>query len=135
MEERNRKRMSGRGRLAGSYTVEASLIFSVLLMVLVYVLSTTEYLTDSVRMTAILAERTVDLASGRGEEIPGADSFFRLHGGQIREEAGGRRVTVSCSDVPAGSRFGEEYRASFSAAKRKPVSWMRRMRLLQALAE
>ena len=130
-----RKNKKERFRLPGSYTVEASMIFAVLLLILIFVLATTEYLTDCVRMTAIMAERAVDLASGRGEELPEADSFFRLHRDRIREETGGRRVTISCRDVPAGSRFGEEYSASFSAARRNPVSWMRRMRLLEALAE
>ncbi len=122
---------------AGSVTVEAALIFSILLFVLADVLLMTEYLSDSIRMTAILAEKALDRA-GRDTE-KGDDmmrgGFFRLHASRINVKDTGNQVEASCRDIPENSRYGEMFEAVFAVRRRKPVHWIRAVRLLQSLAE
>ncbi len=124
-------------RHTGSITVEAALIFSILLFVLADILLMTEYLSDSVRMTAVLAEKAL-AGAGRDTEMgDGVESggFFRLHPDKISLHDSGKQVEASCRDIPDNSRYGEIYEASFAVRKRNPVSWIRAVRFLQSMAE
>ena len=130
-------KQKGRWQHAGSVTVEAALIFSILLFVLADILMMTEYLTDSARMTAILAEKALDGAcrdTDKGDNMMRA-GFFRLHAGSIGIKETEKMVEASCRDIPENSRYGETYEASFTVRKRKPVHWIRAVRLLQSLTE
>lgn len=52
----------GKIYMSGSFTVEASLVVSMILLVLFYVLQMTFFLTDTVRLEAVVAEMSLDVA-------------------------------------------------------------------------
>lgn len=126
---------AGRFWLPGSYTVEASLLLSVILIVLIVVLNLSLFLTDSVRMTAVLAESAQCFAQGQEDTPLDSCSFFRLHPEAVRVKKGRNRVTLTVQDQPEPRVLNETYEASFTVQKRHPVSWLWKIRLLQMAAE
>ena len=130
-----RLRHENRNRtLAASYTVEAALLMSVILPVLIIILNTAFFLCDSVRMTALMQEKARLRLEGNGEE-PDAGGFFRLHQNAINIEKSALRVRASAKDIPDRQLFGEYFEGEVVIIRRHPHVWIRIIRGLQAEAD
>lgn len=124
-------------RLRGSYTVEAALLMTMILPILITSLYMSAWLADCVRMSAVLGEGSLQMREEEGEGrnwLKEQGGFFALHPDHIHSEAGGQ-IRTSLREKPSHSRYGAVYDAEFCCAKRDPVSWVRRIRRLQSLRQ
>lgn len=125
-------------KLRGSYTVEAALIMAILIPVLISLLYMGEFLTDGVRMNAVMAEGSLrirtDAGSGR-TWIRDQGGFFFLHAASMAVSDGGKEITVSAREAPAAVGYGASFEAVYSCKVRDPAGWIRKIRGLQNLAE
>lgn len=144
MYEENRRRSEDRWsrntrRAAhrGSFTVEAALLMSVILMALFLCLQMTLFLTDSVRMTAVAAEDlTYDAeeAAEREHWIAGQrGGFFFLDPGTLRHRADSGHVEEVFPEREVSFGYGVRAKAAQrrSRDQRDPVQylwWIHRMR-------
>ncbi|MCD8077692.1 MAG: hypothetical protein LUE63_04845 [Lachnospiraceae bacterium] len=108
----------------GSFTVEASLVVSMILLVLFYVLQMTFFLTDTVRLEAILAEASL----GSAQEVE-EGGFFLLDISGVQAENSAGAVTYEASDtleLMPGLQITAE--AAYTRTERQPVSFLRQVR-------
>lgn len=125
-------------RLTGSYTVEAAMLMTMLLPILITTLYMTAFLTDCVRMSAVMAEGTLQIRQDETEGkawLRDQGGFFSLHTASIKCSRSSSKVTADADETPALARYGGRFEASFSCAVRRPVAWVRRIRCLQSLKE
>ena len=115
---------------AGSFTVEAALVMSVVLMVIFLFLQMTLFLTDTVRMDALLTE---DSSYTQEEEEARenwfrnqAKGFFFLDADEIRRSADEDEVTESYEQANIALGFGrqEEIQKSVTREVRDPVGFL-----------
>ena len=113
--------------------MEASLILSVVLPLLITSLFISEYLCDRVRAEAVLSEAAVRTAAEESADISGKGGFFFLSADamQIRNTAGDATAVLK-QDAAAGLvRTRTDLRVS--CTKRKPVRLLRRILRIRAL--
>ncbi len=115
--------------MSGSFTVEASLVASMILLVLFYVLQMTFFLTDMVRLEAVVAETSLDVAQ---EVEMGGFFLLDVSGAQSESQAGS--ATYEASDtLELMPGFTVSAEAKFTRTERQPVDFLRQVRTWDAL--
>lgn len=118
-------------RIQASYTVEAALLMSIILPILIIMLNMTFFLCDSVRMRAVMQEKARQQLEEAGDPVDDS-GFLCLHPGCIQVETNAVRVKVSAKDVPDRQIAGEEYEGEVKIIRRYPHTWIRIIRGMQA---
>ncbi|MCD8055053.1 MAG: hypothetical protein LUF00_13695 [Lachnospiraceae bacterium] len=118
--------MNGKKRtgMNGSFTVEASLVVSMILLVLFYVLQMTFFLTDTARLEAALAETSL----GAAQEAD-MNGFFLLDVSGVQTENSTGSVTYEASDtLELLPGFTVSAEAEFTKTERQPVAFLRQVK-------
>ncbi len=125
--------LPGGNALAGSFTVEASLIMAILIPLLVTCLFMSEYLCDRTRAEAVLAEETTLLAAGEQVSVSGPAGFFYIHIEERSSHSTGRQVQASLHSEERIGIISVETRMDSCLTKRKPVKLLRKLERIKAL--
>lgn len=117
----------------GSFTVEASLLMGILLPVLFLIIQMTLFLTDTVRMGAVLSEQTTvvckdgETISDSRERKGAAYGFFLLEKDRIQYSVGKDKVTAAFGQdaVNLGFHWKRSAEMKFEKELRSPVKFIR----------
>lgn len=118
-------------RMQGSVTVEASLLMSVILMVLFLILQMDLLLTDQTRMTALLAEDCTYSAQEERERnlwiSEERKGFFYLEAERMQRSSKAEKVTVSYPSVQVALGYGHRVDPAqeITRKERDPVKYIR----------
>lgn len=120
----------------GSFTVEASLLMGIILMVLFLIIQMNLFLADSTRMTALAAEDSTYTEQESAEReawfTQEKRGFFFLKPSSLRHSAGEREIRSEFPLARVALGYGKEVEVSrsFHRKARKPVTFLR---LVQAI--
>ena len=115
-------------RLRGSFTVEASFLMVIFLLVWILILRFTFYQTDLVRVKAWMAESCIRISedsSATGSRPPEADGFFLLNPSGLKTMVRTGKVTISCNMPSILRNEQEPFLLETERKIRHPVPWMR----------
>lgn len=129
-----------RRRLSGSFTVEASLIMPMVLLVIFGLITFSLWQRDMVMVQAKMIESVQSarsLSAEQGEQILHNASKRTLYSsfGTAGPDNAGKKISVSVAGSPKGIYEGLHFHfsGSFSRADYNPVSFMRKCALAQSL--
>lgn len=116
----------------GSFTVEASLVASFILVVLFFTLRMIFILTDTVRMEAVLAEGSIRIDEEMEEDgswMEAAGGFFSLSSANVRTEVDSSKISASISQTSWTVLPGKKVSVSveYRKTRQRPVTFVRQV--------
>lgn len=115
---------------AGSFTVEASMLMSIILMLMFLLIQLNLFQTDVVRITALMAEDSTYTKAEESERnawmTKSGKGFFYLNASGIGRTVGSSRVQETYTSAPVSLVWGKQMtvKRSFTRTVRDPVKFL-----------